>query len=43
MRRLLFALGSLMVVAATPAWASEVYVIETSQGCAYSTRNSCRG
>jgi quercetin dioxygenase-like cupin family protein len=32
MRRFLFALGSLMVVARTPAWAGEVYVIETSQG-----------
>jgi quercetin dioxygenase-like cupin family protein len=32
MRHLLTALGSLMLVAATPAWAGEVYVIETSQG-----------
>jgi quercetin dioxygenase-like cupin family protein len=32
MRRLLCALGSLMVVAATPVLAGEVYVIETSQG-----------
>jgi quercetin dioxygenase-like cupin family protein len=33
MRHLLFALGSLAAVAvASPAWAGEVYVIETSQG-----------
>jgi quercetin dioxygenase-like cupin family protein len=33
MRGLVFALGSLtMIAAAAPAWAGEVYVIETSQG-----------
>jgi len=33
MRRLLFAMSSLVAVAvAAPAWAGEVYVIETSQG-----------